>query len=293
MSASFEQRALGRTGLHVSVVGLGAGALGDPALSEQDAERLLQGALELGVTLIDTAPSYGASEERLGRHLGWRRQHVVLSTKVGYGVPGVADWTPACITAGVELALGRLRTDWLDVVHLHSCPREVLERPGLLEALEAAIRAGKVRVAAYSGENDALGWAIGCGRFGVVQRSVNLCDQGQLEFPPPPAIGVLAKRPLANAAWAFRDRPAREDVAVYWDRLRALGLDTAGLEWDELALRFAAFVPGVSSCLVGTHRLAALARACEVVARGPLLPELLTQLRAAWWRAAAGWPGLV
>ena len=81
-------RPLGRTGLSVFPVGLGAGALGDPSLGEAEAERLLLGALDLGVNLIDTAPSYGLSEERIGRILGARRAQVVLSTKGGYGVPG-------------------------------------------------------------------------------------------------------------------------------------------------------------------------------------------------------------
>jgi hypothetical protein len=62
----------------------------------------------------------------------------VLSTKVGYGIPGLADWTGPCIATGGDAALARLATDRLDVVHLHSCPREVLERGEVVEALLAA-----------------------------------------------------------------------------------------------------------------------------------------------------------
>lgn len=88
-----EARPLGRTGLEVSAIGLGCGPLGAPGLTERDAEALVDAALALGITLFDTAPSYGPSEERLGRTLERHRDRVVLSTKVGYGVDGVPDWT--------------------------------------------------------------------------------------------------------------------------------------------------------------------------------------------------------
>ena len=85
-----------------------------------------------------------------------RRDEFVLSTKVGYGIPGYDDWTGPVIAAGVDAALGRLRTDRIDVVHLHSCPLDVLERGEVVAALQATVTAGKVRVAAYSGDNAPL-----------------------------------------------------------------------------------------------------------------------------------------
>src|SRR5689334_15526537 len=121
-----EIRSFGRTGLSVPALGLGAGPLGDHRLSESDAERLLHAALDLGVTLIDTARSYGASEERIGRALRGHRQRAVISTKVGYGVDGAADWTAEAVRRGIDDALGKLQTDWIDVVHLHSCSEEVV-----------------------------------------------------------------------------------------------------------------------------------------------------------------------
>ena len=114
---------------------------------------------------IDTAPSYGLSEERIGRHLGSRRHEYVLSTKLGYGVAGIEDWTGPCITAGIEQALRLMRTDHIDIAHLHSCPRGTLERGDVIEALEQAKAAGKIRAMAYSGENDDLAYALATGRF--------------------------------------------------------------------------------------------------------------------------------
>jgi aryl-alcohol dehydrogenase-like predicted oxidoreductase len=291
------RRPLGDTGLEVSVLGFGAGPVGDPGLSEAEAERLLHGVLDAGVTLLDTAPGYGLSEERIGRHLAGRRRQFVLSTKCGYGVPGVEDWTGPCITQGVEQALRRLRTDVLDVLHFHSCPVEVLERPGVVEALVRAVEQGKVRVAAYSGDNAPLEWALGSGAFGSVQTSVNVFDQRVLERGLPEArrrgVGVIAKRPLGNAPWRFTERPAAPDLATYWERMRALGLEPGGLEWSELALRFTAFVPGVASCIVGTTRPENLQRNLRALEAGPLPEETVAHLRETFRRHGQDWEGLI
>src|SRR5690606_18233126 len=116
-----------------------------------------------------------------------RREDIVLSTKIGYGVPDVPDWTPECIRQGVDGARARLGVDVIDIVHLHSCPREVLESSGVIDALDEAVRAGKVRAAAYSGDNEAAVYAVTCGRFGSVQASLNLCDQRSAETILAPA----------------------------------------------------------------------------------------------------------
>jgi aryl-alcohol dehydrogenase-like predicted oxidoreductase len=291
------QRALGSTGLRVSVLGFGAGPVGSPELSESDAEALLKGVLDAGINLLDTAPSYGRSEERIGRYLQGRRHEFLLSTKCGYGVPGVEDWTGPCITQGVELALRRLRTDVIDILHFHSCPVEVLERPGVVDALRRAVEQGKVRVAAYSGENAPLGWALHSGAFGSVQTSVNVFDQRVLDWAVPVAqqrgIGLIAKRPLGNAPWRFSERPTAPDIATYWDRMRAMGLDTGGLDWSELALRFAAFAPGVASCIVGTTRTENLQRNLRALEKGPLPGPLVERIRDTFRRQDPGWEGLI
>lgn len=283
----------GATGLRVSQLGLGAGQIGDQALAEDDAARLLNEVVDLGVTLIDTARGYGLSEERIGRHLGHRRRELVLSTKVGYGIPGQEDWTYDCVRAGVEAALVRLRTDCIDIVHLHSCPLGTLERGESLRALEDAVAAGKVRVAAYSGENEALDWAVDSGRFAGVQCSVNLCDQRAIDGAVARArqrgLGVIAKRPLANAPWRFAETPLGNDVEEYWWRWHTMAIDTHGLAWADLALRFAAFTPGVSSCIVGTARQSHLLENLVALAAGPLPDSQVAALRHAFADHDPGW----
>jgi aryl-alcohol dehydrogenase-like predicted oxidoreductase len=291
------RRPFGNTGLTVPILGFGAGGIGEPSLSESDAGALLNSVVDLGVGLIDTARSYGLSEERIGRHLGHRREELVLSTKVGYGVPGYEDWTAECVSAGVDLALSNLRTDVIDVVHLHSCPRETLERNGVAEALGRAVAAGKVRVAAYSGEGEALDFAVASGSFGSIQTSVNVVDQRSSDTAVARArergMGVIGKRALANAVWRIAGASGDEAIATYRGRWDALDLDLGSLPPDEAALRFAAFVPGVSSVLVATRRVEHLVANLAALARGPLPDETQNAIRSRFRERGGDWPGVV
>jgi aryl-alcohol dehydrogenase-like predicted oxidoreductase len=297
MATGEERVPFGATGLLVSRLGLGCGGLGETRVSEADAERLVLGALDLGVTLFDAARSYGLAEARLGRILASRRDGVVLSTKGGYAARDAEDWTPAAVTRGIDEACSRLQTDRVDVFHLHSCPVDVLQRDGLLEALTRARAAGKVAVVAYSGDNEPLAWAVGSEAFASVQCSVSVFDQHALRESVPRAsargMGVVAKRPLGNAPWRFAGRPDGQDADVSWDRMQALALDPAPLAWDELAMRFAAFAPGVSCAVVGTTNLEHLRRAAAHVARGPLPDDVRARIVERYGAVGAGWPGRV
>ena len=289
----------GRTGLAVTRLGFGAMHLNDDRVSEAEAGRILNAVLDLGVNLIDTARGYGLSEERIGRHLAHRRQDFVLSTKVGYGIPGIPDWTHACIMAGVEAALARLRCERLDIVHLHSCPLPILEQGEVTAALEACAQAGKVGVVAYSGENAELAFATASGRFGSVQTSVSLCDQGNLEARLPDlqarGLGVIAKRPLAGAVGTMPVRPAAFAEGLYWDRWQAMALAQAfhELPWPEAALRFAAFAPGVHSSIVGTAKLEHFKENLAWIERGPLPATLVGLAKAAFHPHQHNWEGLI
>ena len=292
-----QYRALGNTGLMVSVLGLGTGEWGDPRADEPQLEHLLARAIDLGITLIDTAPSYGLSEERLGRMLASQPQELILSTKVGYGIEGVPDWTPECIRLGVDRALRRLRRDCLDIVHLHSCPAHTLECNGVLDALHEAREAGKIRVVAYSGENEALDLALRDMRVGSVMSSLNLCDQRVLDNPRlqeglARGCGWLVKRPLCNAVWRHAECPQRPDLAEYWRRWHALSLPTAP-DTAALAMRFVLSCSTVSSAVVGSGSEAHLL-SCVAAAREPALEaDVMRDMRAHWHSVEQSWPGLI
>ncbi len=296
MATTLPTRPFGDTGIRVSILGLGAGQIGTPAMSEHDVEALVVGALDAGVTLFDTARSYGMSERRLGRVLAPYRDRVVLSTKIGYDVPGTDDWTGACIAGGIDAALHALRADYIDIVHLHSCPLEVMVRDDIVRALDDAVRAGKVRVAAYSGDNQAVDHAVACGLFGSIQTSLNMCDQRSADTVALAArrgLGVIAKRPVANAPWRYPERPVGLEADEYWLRWRELDLSPRDVPWQELALRFAAFHPGVSSAIVGTSSLAHLRANIDAIGNGPLPPDVVGEIRSAFATVGAGWPGRI
>lgn len=287
---------LGHTGLRVSALGFGAMHVHDERTTEAEAGALLHQVLDAGINLIDTARGYGLSEARIGRHLSARRQEFLLSTKVGYGVEGVPDWTYDCIIRGVERALGLMKTDWLDIVHLHSCPLPVLQRGDVIRALQDCRAAGKLRVAAYSGDNAEVDFAIDSGAFGSLQTSLSVCDQAHLKTRAARAdhagIGVIAKRPLAGAVWRFTERPTDFAEGQYWDRFQAMAIPAVD-DWGDVALRFAAFHTGAASAIVGTARPQNLRRNLDAIARGPLPAALAVSIRAAFDRQGDAWPGLI
>ena len=293
-----QQRAFGRTGLHVPVLGFGAMQLGDPGLDDATAGRMLNGVLDAGLTLIDTARSYGLSEERIGRHLAHRRGEFVLSTKVGYGVAGVPDWTHECILRGVDAARDRMRTDVIDIVHLHSCGLETLQAGAVADALQRCVEQGKVRVAAYSGDDAALRYARECGAFNAFQASVSLCDQQALPVlrdARQHGAGTIAKRAFAGHPWSASSAPADAVHAEYHQRFAALRREwpVAGADWQDVALRFAAYEDGVDCVIVGGTDPRHVERNVAAVTQGPLEPGLSAAIRTAFARLGTDWRGLV
>jgi aryl-alcohol dehydrogenase-like predicted oxidoreductase len=168
-----------------------------------------------------------------------------------------------------------------------------LQSGEILRSLEEAVQAGKVRVAAYSGENEALDWAVDSGRFGSVEHSINICDQrvidGALTRAEAKGLGVIAKRPVANAPWRFAECPTGHYAEEYWKRWQAMHLDPRGLDWQELALRFTAFTPGVHSCIVGTRNAAHLLQNVRILENGPLPLDHYTAIRSAFKASDPGW----
>ncbi len=224
-----QSRPLGRTGVMVSPLGLGTVALGRAEglkyprpvriPTDDEARALLRRARDLGVNLIDTAPAYGLSEERLGSLLPGERADWVIVTKAGEEYYQRYDFSPDSIVRSVERSLTRLRTDYLDAVLLHS--------DGVAEAGAAADEAydalarlrerGLVRAIGASTKTEA-----------GADRAIERCDVVMLTYNEQEAgmagaigrahargIGVLVKKPLGggrarDAARAIRfviDRP--------------------------------------------------------------------------------------
>ncbi|MCB0262141.1 MAG: aldo/keto reductase [Calditrichaeota bacterium] len=289
-------RNFGTTGFNVSAIGYGAGTIGDHQIPEKVAETMLNTVLDAGINLIDTARGYGISEERIGKYISQRRNEFVLSTKVGYGIDGIPDWTYDCIIKGIEAALQRLQTDYIDIVHLHSCPIEILQKGEVIDALEKVRSDGKVRILAYSGENDALKYAVQTQRFQSVMASLNICDQRVIDHPLPAAknqgMGFIAKRPVANAPWRFTQQPNGHYCEAYWLRWKKMGLQF-DIGWQELALRFSAFRFGNDSCIVGTMNIDHLKENIAIVEKGKLPEEIVFSCRNAFRQHDQQWIGQI
>ncbi len=302
----------GRTGLRVSVLGFGAAPIGILEVEQERAARILNLMLDAGVNLIDTAAGYAGSEEMIGRAIGHRRPEFVLVSNCGRKVPGLdaREWSAANVRQTIDQSLKRLRTDHLDAMLLHSCDLDVLKRGEAIGALAEAQRAGKVKWPGYSGDNEAAAWAAARPEIAVIETSVNITDQVNIEQVLPVArqhrVGVLAKRPIANAAWKpITQQPGfyQTYASTYTQRFgqmkleaRDLGFDgPAEQAWPEIALRFTIAQPGVHSAIIGTtnpdNARANLAHA----AKGPLPEEAVRKIRDAFQRAqsssGARWDG--
>lgn len=187
-----------------------------------------------------------------------------------------------------------MQTDFIDIGHLHSCPLHVLQRGEMSEALANSAHAGKLRVAAYSGDNAEFAYVLLDARSSSVECSLSLVDPANATPAVRTAKGVLAKRTLASLAWARPGRPGDFCEGQYWDRWQQLQLHDLGLPWPELAMRWTASSPGVRSVLIGTRYLVRLREGIDAVERGPLQGEALSALQAAHSQAGANrWPGLV
>ncbi len=296
-----EKRAFGRTGMEVAVLGFGGAEIGFDRIDQGVATRLLNSALDSGLNVIDTAECYLASEELIGKAVGRRRADYHLFTKCGHPVyPGLDDWRPRSLLKGIRRSLKRLRTDHLDLIQLHGCSEEELRRGEVIEALEAARKKGYARFIGYSGDAGAARFAVESGRFDALQTSINIADQEAIELTLPLAgergIGVIAKRPIANAMWRLDRPPENGSHVSYWERLRTLAYDFATLddhaEAAAIALRFTLGVPGVSTAIVGTTKPDRWAQNAAIVAEGPLGPDRFEAIRRRW-AAVAGpsWVG--
>ena len=305
-----EQRTLGSTGLNVSVLGFGGAPIGFLEVEQQRVGQILTLLLDNGVNLIDTAASYAGSEEVIGQTIGDRRDDFVLVSKCGQAfaeLPGEA-WSPEVITATVDRALRRLQTDHLDVMLLHSCSREVLEKGDALAALVAAREAGKIRFCGYSGDNETAAYALTLPDIAVLETSVNMVDQANLELVLPTAlernVGVIVKRPLANSVWrGVSNLPGmyQSYARQYAERFEAMGVNLADLglgdaKWAEAALRFTLTQPGVTVAIVGTTNPDNARQNLAAADAAPLPEAAVKALREAFAKgeAASGdrWPAL-
>ncbi len=296
-----EQRRLGRTDMHVSVLGFGGSEIGYQRVATETVRRLLDDALDAGLNVIDTAECYEAGEALIGEAVSGRRKDFHLFTKCGhFEGSGRPDWRPESLLRSVERSLERLRVDHVDLVQLHTCSKDELRRGDVIAALERARERGWTRYVGYSGDGGAAKYAIECGRFDTLQTSLSIADQEALDLTLPLArergLGVIVKRPIANAAWRTGKPPASAYHQPYWERLQRLRYDFLDRPLEEsiaTALRFTVFTPAVHTAIVGTTRPGRWRENATMLTAGPLDAATVDAIRARWRAVAdASWVGL-
>lgn len=208
-----EYRQLGSTGIQVSVLGLGTVKFGRnqgvkyphafDLPSDQEIISLLNLAKELGINLLDTAPAYGSSEERLGKLLKQREQWILVSKAGEEFINGESyfDFSEKAITASVQRSLKRLRTDYLDVVLLHSNGEDAaIIQQGGLATLADLKRQGLIRAFGMSSKTVAGGLqSLQHADLAMVAYNPDYTDeQAVLDFAEQQQKGILVKKGLLS-----------------------------------------------------------------------------------------------
>lgn len=298
-------RAFGNTDLKVSEYGLGCARIGGIFQGDQRAFlRLFAAAADSGINFFDTADMYsqGESEVLLGKAFRKQRDRIVIASKAGYVLPGrrrfaarikpllrpvikalkirrdrlpsgsrgalTQDFSPAYLRRAVEASLKRIKTDYLDLLQLHSVPLDVVLRGEWEPVLEDLKRSGKIRY--YGLSVDALDAGLaGLSYTGVssVQCVLSLLEQGSAQELIPQAeargVGVIAREILTNGLLVKQaheidlksycsteaEIPKRVEQLTQY-RKEAAG---AGVALSTLALRYAAGLRGVSVALIGAR----------------------------------------
>ena len=277
-------RTLGKTGLRVSVIGLGtmvhAGHFGP--MKDSESLGAIETALELGVNFIDTSDAYGAgySETLLGNALKGKRDKVILATKGGNVMTGPNRgkriFEPDYISRVMNESLERLQTDYIDLYQLHNPSVEVIEKGEVWDVLERAKQAGKIRHYGVSINTMEEGVAaVKDGRSETIQVEYNLLAQEPAEKIFPLAlnanIGIIARIPLRRGiltgkltaedeqrfqgedvrARSFKGEPFRQELAKA-EKLRFL-VHGDVKSFAQAALAFCIAHPAVSITIPGAR----------------------------------------
>ena len=286
-----EMRQLGKTGLRVSALGFGASEINTEPEEFDTCSRVLNIALDEGVNVIDTAACYGVSEELIGKAVSSRRKEYYIFTKTGHasGID-LPSWDPRLVAPLLDRSLVRLRTDRVELLQLHSCSGDMLKQGDIIAALQKVRESGKTRFIGYSGDGEAAAYAMTCGAFDTLQTSLNIFDQQPIETILPLArkheMGVICKRPIGNAVWRHRSRPANSFHHKYWDRMQVLQYDFLGdgEAAADTALRFTLSQDGVHTAIVGTKSPEHCRQNAAMLSAGAL-PEAQVQAIRERWKA--------
>ena len=275
---------LGRTGREVTRLGFGAmeirGAPRGRAVTDEQAETILNAVLDAGINFIDTARSYGLSEQYIGSYISDRRSEYFLATKGGRYQAGETDWTEEHLFRGMDESLQRLQVDYVDTLQLHSPTVEEVEQGNLVAGLRKLREQGKVRWLGNSTRLPDLPTFLDWGVFDVFQIPYSALERTHEDLITKAAeagIGTVIRGGVAKG-----EPGAGRGSAETWRKLEEAGLDEfreAGESRTSFMLRFTLTHPHVHTIIVGTQRPEHLRENVEAALRGPLSPAVYAEVK--------------
>lgn len=290
-----QKRPLGNTGLQVTPVALGTGSIGElfgPA-TQSEAVKTVHSAIDLGINLIDTSVYYGSAEERLGVALQGRRDQVVLATKAGRFGYDQFDFSPAAIRASLEQSLRRMRTDHVDVFHLHDVEFVPLDpiltdRFAVLQDLKAQ---GKCRFVGMTGyplatmcrviSETAVDAVLTYAKATLLDNSL---EETIVPLAADRGVGVMNAAAVAlglltpggsNIGVSHPATPVIRDSAI---KMRELA-EARGVDLAFLANQYSIWHSGAATTVIGTSKLSHLQSAIRAAEEAPD-PELVAAFTA-------------
>lgn len=287
MPARLPTATLGRTGLEVTRLGYGAMELrGEPRgrpVTDDLAERMLNVVLDSGINYVDTSNDYGRSEELIGRFISHRRAEYGLATKCGCPPGGGREhiWTRENLSRGLEESLGRLRTEYVDVMQLHNPTPEDCEKGGLVQALEDMRSQGKVRWIGISTTVPHLPAFLEWGVFDVFQIPYSAMQREHENWITEAAragIGTVIRGGVAKGEPGVSGANRPES----WERFKETKLEEIREEGESntaFMLRFTLAHPGLHTTIVGTQNPEHLAENVRAALRGPLSADVYAEAK--------------
>lgn len=297
-----ETRNLGRSGLKVSIAGLGCNNFGDRT-DRAGAAKVIDAAIDAGITLFDTADYYGrrgGSETILGELLGARRRDIVLVTKYGLAMDDsglMQGGSRRYINLAVEASLKRLKTDWIDV-YFHHFPDPATPLDETMRALDDIVRAGKVRYIACSNmpawqmvESAWIAEKYGTFPFIAAEDHYSLLVRGAEEQTIPVAakygMGLLPYFPLAGGLLTGKykaDEPFPADSRfANWGHIGSMFLNEKN--WAAMgALQRFAEERGISMLSLALGWLAGNPAVSSVIAGATTAEQIVANVKALEWR---------
>jgi aryl-alcohol dehydrogenase-like predicted oxidoreductase len=292
-----EKTVLGKTGLQVTKLGFGALELGGLThlrpITDSEAERAVNSVLDAGINFIDTAVCYGLSEYYIGKYASHRRAEYVLSTKCGCVPCGIGEsyhqgrhvWTQDTVMRNIDHSLRTMKTDYVDILQLHTPTVSETVENGLVEALQRIQTSGKARSIGISSTAPDIDEFLSWGVFSALQIPYSAFERAH--------ESIITRAARAGAGTIIRGGVSSGEPGVgtggrnerlrnmwtLWDKAKLDELLDDGESKTAFVLRFTLSHPDISTIIVGTKNPDHVRENARIAGKGSLAPAVLAEAR--------------